>query len=213
MIHGEIKTIFFLFLKKKNVPNLEFLTHCRLNELTHTTYWKFLISILGMWGYVIKVFWEKNGTICKQWRDWSVSETPHSAASDLGLYCLPITLLGVSRLQWVKWATDTASGKGYLYDIYYGYSLEASQGGASNEYPQDMFFSLSTTPHKICFFHWVPLPTRYVFFTEYHSPQDMFFSLSTTPHKICFFHWVPLPTRYVFFTEYHSLRTHISCFI
>ena len=27
---------------------------------------------------------------------------PHSAASDLGLHCLPITLLGVSRLQWVN---------------------------------------------------------------------------------------------------------------
>ena len=26
----------------------------------------------------------------------------HSAASDLGLHCLPITLLGVSRLQWVN---------------------------------------------------------------------------------------------------------------
>ena len=26
----------------------------------------------------------------------------HSAASDLGLHCLPITLLRVSRLQWVK---------------------------------------------------------------------------------------------------------------
>ena len=29
-------------------------------------------------------------------------QMPHSAASDLGLHCLPITLLGVSRLQWVK---------------------------------------------------------------------------------------------------------------
>ena len=29
-------------------------------------------------------------------------ETPHSAASDLGLHCLPITLLRVSRLQWDK---------------------------------------------------------------------------------------------------------------
>ena len=28
--------------------------------------------------------------------------TLHSAPSDLGLHCLPITLLGVSRLQWVK---------------------------------------------------------------------------------------------------------------
>ena len=29
-------------------------------------------------------------------------QTPHSAASDLGLHCLPITLLRVSRLQWVQ---------------------------------------------------------------------------------------------------------------
>ena len=29
-------------------------------------------------------------------------QTPRSAASDLGLHCLPITLLRVSRLQWVK---------------------------------------------------------------------------------------------------------------
>ena len=31
------------------------------------------------------------------------NQMPHSAASDLGLHCLPITLLGVSRLQWVNW--------------------------------------------------------------------------------------------------------------
>ena len=29
-------------------------------------------------------------------------QMPHSAASDLGLHCLPITLLRVSRLQWDK---------------------------------------------------------------------------------------------------------------
>ena len=29
-------------------------------------------------------------------------ETPHSGVSDLGLHCLPITLLRVSRLQWVN---------------------------------------------------------------------------------------------------------------
>ena len=29
-------------------------------------------------------------------------QTPHFVASDLGLHCLPITLLRVSRLQWVK---------------------------------------------------------------------------------------------------------------
>ena len=29
-------------------------------------------------------------------------QMPHSVASDLGLHCLPIALLGVSRLQWVE---------------------------------------------------------------------------------------------------------------
>ena len=29
-------------------------------------------------------------------------QTPRSAASDLGLHCLPISLLGVSRLPWVR---------------------------------------------------------------------------------------------------------------
>ena len=36
-------------------------------------------------------------------------QTPHSAASDLGLYCLPNTLLGVSRLQWVTKYADGSS--------------------------------------------------------------------------------------------------------
>ena len=31
-----------------------------------------------------------------------LDQTTHSAASDLGLHCLSITLLRVSRLQWVK---------------------------------------------------------------------------------------------------------------
>ena len=29
-------------------------------------------------------------------------QMPHSAASDLGLPCLPVILLGVSRLSWIK---------------------------------------------------------------------------------------------------------------
>ena len=28
-------------------------------------------------------------------------QTLHSAASDLGLHCLPVTILGVSQLKWV----------------------------------------------------------------------------------------------------------------
>ena len=29
-------------------------------------------------------------------------QTPYSATSDLGLHCVPVTLLRVSRLQWVN---------------------------------------------------------------------------------------------------------------
>ena len=39
-------------------------------------------------------------------------QTLCSAASDLGLHCLPVTLLGVSRLQWVK----ILSGMAYTLD-------------------------------------------------------------------------------------------------
>ena len=34
-------------------------------------------------------------------------QMPHSVASDLGLHCLPITLLGLPRLQWVNIATKS----------------------------------------------------------------------------------------------------------
>ena len=39
-------------------PQLQ-LTHCRLNRLPHTIYWKSLISILGMSGYEIDIPREK----------------------------------------------------------------------------------------------------------------------------------------------------------
>ena len=41
-------------------------------------------------------------------------QTPRSAASDLGLHCLPITLLGVSRLQWVKFTSPHFSWAGLV---------------------------------------------------------------------------------------------------
>ena len=48
------------------------LTHCILNRLSHTIYWKSPISILGTASYEIYIFLEKKGsTICKQWRPWS----------------------------------------------------------------------------------------------------------------------------------------------
>ena len=37
-------------------------------------------------------------------------QTPHSAASDLGLHCLPNTLLGVSLLQWVNHEAQPSRG-------------------------------------------------------------------------------------------------------
>ena len=33
----------------------------------------------------------------------------HSAASDLGLHCLPVTLLWVSRLQWIRVCTSPST--------------------------------------------------------------------------------------------------------
>ena len=35
-------------------------------------------------------------------------QMPHSAVSDLGLHCLPITLSGVSQLQWIETFQKTA---------------------------------------------------------------------------------------------------------
>ena len=36
-------------------------------------------------------------------------QTPRSAASDLGLHCLPVTRLGVSSLQWVNMHREAIS--------------------------------------------------------------------------------------------------------
>ena len=33
-------------------------------------------------------------------------QMPHSAASDLGLHCLPVTRLGVSSIQWSNWPSE-----------------------------------------------------------------------------------------------------------
>ena len=50
----------------------------------------------------------------------------NAAASDLGLHCLPIVLLGVSRLQWVKVDSDfTVSTRRLRYIYATGYSSRA----------------------------------------------------------------------------------------
>ena len=66
------KTHFLCFSSKVIFSRLNPLTHCILNRLSNTIYWKSLISILGTPGYDIYILLEKNGwTICKQWRPWS----------------------------------------------------------------------------------------------------------------------------------------------
>ena len=80
-------------------------------------------------------------------------QTPRSAASDLGLHCLPITLLRVSRIQWVRninehtqQMTQSLSSSSLvllhrqtlLKNIDCGYSLEPPRRGYSNKYLQDM---------------------------------------------------------------------------
>ena len=76
------------------------LTHCRLNELTHTIYWKSPISNLGSQAMSFRYSQRKMAKLFANSGD--PDQTPHSAASDLGLHCLPITLLGVFQRQWVK---------------------------------------------------------------------------------------------------------------
>ena len=39
-------------------------------------------------------------------------QMPHSAASDLGLHCLPVTLFGVYRLKWVQHLNRKVSDQG-----------------------------------------------------------------------------------------------------
>ena len=67
---------------------------------SHTIYWKILIWILGN----LDIPREKSLTYLQTVETYlQTVETLtrlHSAASDLGLCCLQITLLGISRLQW-----------------------------------------------------------------------------------------------------------------
>ena len=59
-------------------------------------------------------------------------QIPHSAASDLGLHCLPIILLGVSRLQWINVLSKTIADKILFFSYYFsekiilGISCESS---------------------------------------------------------------------------------------
>ena len=54
-------------------------------------------------------------------------QMPHSTASDLGLHCLPLTLLLVSRLQWVN-RLKGFSSKVHGYTCIFRICLQADQG-------------------------------------------------------------------------------------
>ena len=68
-------SVFFLLLLKKKQPKKQhfthffkvltvldfFKTHCILNRISHTIYWKSPISVLGTSGYEIYIFLQKNG--------------------------------------------------------------------------------------------------------------------------------------------------------
>ena len=76
-------------------------THFRPNNLVHIIYWKSPISILGYVRlYHLDISLEKIAKVIAHSGD--PDETPHSAVSDLGLHCLPVTPLMVSRLEWVN---------------------------------------------------------------------------------------------------------------
>ena len=47
--HGQIRKTLLGY----HILSAKSLTHCRLNDIPHTIYWKILIWILGMSGYVI----------------------------------------------------------------------------------------------------------------------------------------------------------------
>ena len=94
-MHNVLQTLsifFFFFLVNLTIVD---------NELTIIIYRKNLISILGMSDYVIWIFQERK--MVKLFANIAdPDQMPHSAASDLGLHCLPLTLLGIFRLQWAN---------------------------------------------------------------------------------------------------------------
>ena len=61
-------------------------------------------------------------------------ETPRFAASDLGLHYLPITILGVSRLQWVN----------VHYDMYAQWRLGSSCSLTQSRLESDGLWIIST---------------------------------------------------------------------
>ena len=77
---------------------------CRLNELPHTIYWKIpIVCRATLYRYALSKIVE----LFANSRD--PDRTPRFVASDLGLHCFSITILGVFRLHWVKTYDELAT--------------------------------------------------------------------------------------------------------
>ena len=75
-------------------------------EIDHEIFSTVILSLLLMQDGQLSVSGERMCTILVN----NTDQTLHSAASDLGLHCLPITLLWVSQLQWVNFSGFIVSG-------------------------------------------------------------------------------------------------------
>ena len=72
------------------------LTHCILVDSSTVICWMCLVIILGVSGLFCHLYSISFGKSCQQ-QCIGPSQTPHYVASDLGLHCLPMALLRVSR--------------------------------------------------------------------------------------------------------------------
>ena len=58
---SQCEKLYLMACPLKTLLSLHCLTHCILNRLSNTLYWKSPISVLSMSGYKIYIFLKKNG--------------------------------------------------------------------------------------------------------------------------------------------------------
>ena len=66
----------------------------------------------------MQIFLKKNGLTILFANSRDPDQTPRSVASDLDLHCLPVTRLGVSSLQWVKFSPVDSTMFSYANNIF-----------------------------------------------------------------------------------------------
>ena len=77
-------------------------------------------------------------------------QTPHSAASDLGLHCLQTTLLWVFRLQWVRVITRVDAGVDVSTQTN-GWTDTHSNAGVTTKYIKSDAITVVTDQYLPCF--------------------------------------------------------------